>query len=200
MYGEGNLLLSETLMEIWKAITEYEELYEVSTLGQIRSKQHDVPCKGGKFRTVKGTIRKPQFNNKGYMIVVLCKQNQLKTFTVHQLVAQAFIPDFIKGTEINHKDGNKANPCLSNLEVSNASHNQFHAIRTGLTPKRGISKYRNVSYVSNPRSKSRWVASICHEGNSSYGWKTFMTEEEAARYVDTLLDSIGDTQRLRNFT
>lgn len=199
MYGTGNPLLSGCFMENWEDIKDYEDLYQVSDLGNIRSKDHLVPCKGGKTRLVKGSLRKPQYNSKGYAIVVLCKENKLKTFTLHQLVAQAFIPGFIKGTEINHKDGNKANPEKSNLEVSNRSHNQLHAIRTGLTPKKGVSKYRNVSYVSNPRAKARWAASIRHAGKTSYGWKTFMTEEEAARYVDSLLDSIGDTQRLRNF-
>lgn len=186
-------------MEIWKDIEGYEDCYQVSNFGAVRSKEHEVPCKGGKTRIVKSKLRAAQVNPRGYSIVVLCKENKLKTFTVHQLVAQAFIPGFTKGTEINHKDGNPANPSVDNLEVSNRSHNQLHAVSTGLRPKVGISQYKNVSYVRNPRAKSRWAASINHAGKSSYGWKTFMTEEEAAKHVDALLDSIGDTQRLRNF-
>lgn len=186
-------------MEIWKDILGYEDHYQVSNLGNIRTKEHCVPCKGGKIRVIKSRLREPQTNPKGYLIVVLSKENKLKTFTVHQLVAQAFIPGFIKGTEVNHKDGNKADSSVDNLEVSNHSHNQLHAVAAGLRPKVGISQYRNVSYIKNPRAKARWAASIRHEGKSSYGWKTFMTEEEAAKHVDALLDSIGDTQRLRNF-
>lgn len=186
-------------MEIWKDIEGYEDCYQVSNLGRIQSKEHIVPCRGNKTRVVKSKIRSPQTNPRGYSIVVLCKENKLKTVTVHQLVAQAFIPDFIKGTEINHKDGDRANPSVDNLEVSNRSHNQLHAVATGLRAKVGISQYKNVSYVKNPRAISRWAASIRHEGKSSYGWKTFMTEEEAAKHVDNLLDAIGDTQRLRNF-
>lgn len=185
-------------MEIWKAIKDYEGLYEVSNYGNVRSLDHIVPCKG-KTRLVKGKIRKVQYNPNGYCITVLSKDNKLKSYTTHQLVAQAFIKDFIKGTEINHIDGNKANPRLDNLEISNPSHNQLHAVRNGLVPKVGISKYRNVSYIKNPKAIAKWVGSIRYSGNSSYGWKTFMTEEEAARHVDFLLDSIGDTQRLRNF-
>lgn len=186
-------------MEIWKDIEGYEELYQVSNFGRVQSKEHIVPCRGNKTRVVKGRIRAPQLNPKGYSIVVLCKENKLKTFTVHQLVAHAFIPGFIKGTEVNHKDGNKANPHVDNLEISNPSHNRLHAVRTGLVAKVGISQYKNVSYVKNPRAKARWAASIRHGSKSSYGWKTFMTEEEAAKHVDALLASIGDTQRLRNF-
>lgn len=196
--AEDNLLLSGCLMENWKPIRDYEGLYEVSDLGNVQSLDHEVPCKGG-TRMVKGRVRTPQYNPQGYTIVVLSKGNKLKTFTVHQLVAQAFLPNFHKGTELNHKDGDPKNPRLSNLEISNRSHNQFHAVRTGLKSKVGVSKYRNVSYINNPRAKSKWAGSIRHAGKSSYGWKTFMTEIEAAKYVDELLDSIGDTQRLRNF-
>lgn len=185
-------------MEIWKDIVGYENSYEVSSMGRIRSKERQARVKNG-TRSVKPKERKTFPNRKGYMTVVLSLNNELKTFTVHQLVAQAFIPGFQKGTEINHIDGNKTNNSIDNLEVSNPSHNQIHAVNLGLTPKMGISSFRNVTYVKNPRAKARWAASIRYAGNSSYGWKTFMTEEEAAKHVDKLLDSIGDTQRIRNF-
>lgn len=185
-------------MEIWKDILGYEETYEVSNFGGIRSKSRVVPCKGG-TRIVKGKVRKTFLNARGYPITTLCQQNKLMTFTVHQLVAQAFIPGFTKGTEVNHIDGVPANASATNLEVSNRSHNQLHAVRTGLSPKIGVSRYRNVTYLKNPRAVSRWAASIRYAGKSTYGWKTFMTEEEAAIHVDWILDSIGDTDRIRNF-
>lgn len=187
------------MSEIWKDIKGYEDCYQVSNLGRIQSKARIVPCKGGKTRVSPGKIRKLFLNEKGYVITTLSKENKLATFTVHQLVAQAFIPDFIKGMEINHDDGDKTNNRDTNLEVSNPSHNQLHAVRTGLVPKQGASQYHNVTYVKNPRAKSKWAGAIRHAGKSSYGWKTFMTEEEAAKHVDALLDSIGDTSRLRNF-
>lgn len=187
------------MSELWKDIEGYETHYEVSSHGRIRSKERDVPCKGGKTRRVKSALRKLFLNRKGYQIVTLSLDGVLKTFSVHQLVAQAFIPGFIKGTEINHVDGDKTNNHVNNIEVSNPSHNQFHAVQMGLVPKTGSSKYHNVTYVANPRAKAKWAGSIRHDGKSCYGWKTFMTEEEAARHVDALLDSIGNTQRLRNF-
>ncbi|AIX12391.1 HNH homing endonuclease [Escherichia phage Pollock] len=186
------------MQEVWKAIPGYEKEYEISTHGRIKSLDRVVPCKHG-TRLVKGKLLKTYINRKGYLIVTLSKENKLKTYTVHQLVALTFIPNFIKGTEINHKDGNKSNPVLDNLEISNPSHNQLHAIATGLKAKVGKSKYHNVTYIKNPRAKKKWAASISYNGEKSFGWKTFMTEEEAARYVDKLLDEIGDTSRLRNF-
>lgn len=186
-------------MEIWKDVAGYEDHYEVSDLGRIRSKDHYAACKGGHTRLCRGVLRKPQLNQNGYSFIVLCKEGKLKGFTIHQLVAHAFIPGFTLGTEINHKNGVRTDPRLTNIEVSNPSHNQLHAVRTGLRPKTGSSKYRNVSFIRNQKAKARWAACIKHAGKSSFGWKTFMTEIEAAEYVDILLDSIGDTQRLRNF-
>lgn len=188
------------MLEIWKDVLGYEDHYQVSNLGNVRSKEHPVPCKGGKTRIVKSTLKKLCVNRTGYVITTLSKENKMATFTVHQLVAQAFLPGFIKGTELNHKDGVKTNNASENLEVSNPSHNQLHAARTGLTPKVGVSKYHNVTFITNHTKKSKWAGSVRHKGKSCYGWKTFATEEEAARYVDSLLESIGDKTRLRNFS
>ena len=186
------------MIEIWKDIPGYENEYQISTLGNLRSKDRVVPCIHNSTRKTKGKLRKTFPNKRGYLICTLCKENKLKTYTVHQLVCLTFMDGFIKGTEVNHKDGNPANARLDNLEISNPSHNQLHAVRTGLKPKVGISKYHNVCYLSNPRAKAKWAACIKHAGKSCFGWKTFMTEEEAALYVNELLDSIGDTSRLRN--
>lgn len=187
------------MSEIWKKIPGYETKYEISTLGNIRSITRKVPCKGG-IRVLNGKLLKQQINHRGYKIIALSQgSTSPKTYTVHQLMGITFIPNFIKGTEINHKDGNSTNNALSNLEESNPSHNQFHAVTTGLRRKLNSSQYRYVYYVKNPKAKCKWAACITHEGKASYGWKTFMTEEEAANHADYLLDSIGDTQRSRNF-
>lgn len=186
-------------MEIWKDIPNYENYYKVSNFGRIKNVQRYVKTKGDGLRLVKEKIRKPQIKSNGYQIATLSKNNILKTFSVHQLVALAFIPKFTKSTELNHIDGNPSNNYLTNLEISNPSHNQLHAVRIGLRAKQGKSKYNNVTFLKNPKSIKKWAASIRHNNKSSYGWKTFMTEIEAAQYVDTLLDSIKDTSRNRNF-
>lgn len=187
------------MQEIWKDILEFEGNYQVSNLGRIRNLERKVKRRDNTFRLIKERIRKPQINKRGYIIATLCTSELTKTFSVHQLVAQAFLPNFIKGMEINHIDGNPGNNSINNLEISNPSHNQLHAIRIGLKSPQGISKYHHVSYINNPRAKSRWAVCIRYNGKSSYGWKTFMTEIEAAKYADELLDSINDTERLRNF-
>lgn len=187
-------------MENWKEIPGYEGLYEVSDLGRVRSMDHTVPCKGNKTRLVKGKLKESfPISRTGYHITTLSKNNDLSTFTVHQLVALAFIPDFTKGTHLNHIDGVKTNNHLSNLEITNPSLNGLHAYKLGLSKKVGESIYNHVTYLKNPKAKSKWAVSIRHNGKSCFGWKTFKTELEAAHYADELLDSIGDTERLRNF-
>lgn len=184
-------------MEIWKSIPDYEGAYEASDLGNIRSLAREVSCKNG-TRISPARILKKQCNDKGYHHVRLSLKGSVKIHTVHQLIALCFMTGFIKGTELNHIDGDKQNNAVSNLEKSNPIHNQLHAVRTGLVPKQGASKFKNVSYAAKRTSKKKWVGSIRHDGKN-IGWKAFETEIEAAVYVDSLLDSIGDNERLRNF-
>ena len=187
------------MSEIWKDIKDYEDNYQVSNFGNIRSKERKAPTKNPDvMRTIKAQERKTFHNKKGYKTVVLTKDNKSKTFTVHQLVAQAFLPDFIKGMTINHIDGVKDNNLITNLELSNNQHNQLHAVKYGLRAKKSSSKYHNVFYIKNPRAVKKWASSINHNGKS-IGFKSFHTEEEAAKHADFLLESVGDTYRLRNF-
>lgn len=188
------------MSEIWKDILGYETHYEISNYGNIRSKERlQKSSRGNGMCTIKPKAKKIFPDKRGYFTVVLSLNGKLKTFTVHQLVAMAFLPNFTKGETINHIDGNKQNNHIDNLEKSNPSHNMLHAYRMGLVPKRSKSKYHYVSYLKNPRAIKKWAGYIRHNGKSTYGWKTFHTEDEAGKYVDYLLDSIGDTQRKRNF-
>lgn len=189
------------LQEIWKPIPTFENLYEVSNLGRVRSLDHYVKCKGNHMRLIKGRIKRLQKDKrgKGYLITTLSNKSKLFTYTVHQLVAWVFLKGFSKGDMINHIDGNPQNNKLSNLEISNNSENQLHAVRTELRPIIGKSKYRYVYYLTNPHAIRKWAACIRYAGKTSYGWKVFSTEEEAAHYIDELLDTIGDTKHPRNF-
>lgn len=187
------------MSEIWKDILHYEKTYQVSDIGGIRSKDRRVPCIGNTTRLVRGKVRKIFPNRLGYITTVLCQKGKLKTFTVHQLVCQAFIPGFIKGTEVNHIDGDRANNNISNLEKSNPCHNQIHAYVTGLSKSKGVSKYYNVSYDKTVKgTNKRWIAEIRVEGKQ-FGRTRFENEIDAAKHVDHLLDTVNDFTRRRNF-
>lgn len=185
-------------MEIWKPISGYEGYYEISNYGNFRSVDRWVNTKGNTKKFIKGKD-KPVQTRKGtkYKIITLCKKNVLKTYQVHQLVMLHFKDGFIKGTEVNHIDGNPENNRINNLEESNRSHNQLHACAMGLKKKQGKSKYTGVFYNSRNTNKP-WIATLHHNGKSSYGWKGFATEEEAALHANYLMDRIGCTMRKRN--
>ena len=186
------------MSENWKDIKDFESKYQVSDLGNFRSKTRKVKTATGE-RLLKGKVLKKQTKKDGYQIIGLSFEGSVKSFQVHQMVLATFNPSFNRGQQVNHIDGDKLNNSLTNLEPSNPSHNQLHAVRAGLKAKQGKSQYRNVTYVKNPKAIKKWAASIRHNGKSSYGWKTFETEIEAAMHVDSILDSIGDMERSRNF-
>ena len=118
--------------EIWKDIKGYEGLYQVSNLGRVKSLERVVDY--GHMKCVrKGRIVK-QFNTKDYNNVKLHKDGIRTIYLAHRLVATAFIPNPDNLPVVNHKDGDKTNNCVDNLEWCTASDNVKHAIQTGLLP------------------------------------------------------------------
>lgn len=97
---------------MWKPIKDYEGVYVVSDNGEIAS----LDRKDSMGRDIKGHIIKPSIRGCGYLYVTLWKNGQPKNRTVHSLVAEAFIGERPKGYEVNHKDENKNNNNVNNLE------------------------------------------------------------------------------------
>lgn len=117
--------------EIWKDIEGYEGLYKVSNKGSISSYNKYIEHRGGK-RFRKGKIMKPAITPKGYKRIRLSKNGTGKSFMLHRLVAQAFIPNLEGKPQINHIDGNKENNVIDNLEWCTNGENQVHAWKYGL--------------------------------------------------------------------
>lgn len=121
--------------EIWKSLEGivYNGVsYEVSNLGEVRSIDRYVNGKNGCKRFLKGKIIKPKTNNKGYYCVNLSSGSKIKTHNIHRLVALAFIPNIEGKDTVNHKNGDKADNSVSNLEWSTNKENQIHAWNNGL--------------------------------------------------------------------
>lgn len=102
------------MKEIWKEILGYEGLYEVSNLGKVRN-----------MKT--GRILKPRKNTRGYLYLNLYKKGTRKTAKVHRLVSQAFLPNLTNLPQVNHKDENKTNNCVDNLEWCTAQYNSTYS-------------------------------------------------------------------------
>ena len=119
--------------EIWKDVVGWEGLYEVSDLGRVRSVDRYLghpSSPNGAFR--KGKILTPK--SKRYADIHLWRNRKYVSTHVHRLVAIAFIPNPENKAEVNHKDGNKLNNHVNNLEWVTRSENQKHACETGLFP------------------------------------------------------------------
>lgn len=110
-------------MEEWRAIAGYNGLYEVSNTGKVRSNNY---LGHGNQKELS------QWNNGGYLRVTLHKNGKTKKHLVHRLIAETFIPNPWNKPEVNHKDGNKRNNNVSNLEWSTRKENLDHADKTGL--------------------------------------------------------------------
>lgn len=111
-------------MEIWKPIVGINDKYEVSNLGRVRSLGYKTPL-----------IFKPRFYLRSeYLLVRLTVDGKRKYFSIHRLVAEAFIPNPDNKPCVNHINGIKTDNRVKNLEWVTRSENQYHALKNGLAP------------------------------------------------------------------
>lgn len=119
------------MKEIWRDIKDYEGLYQISNFGRVKS----LP-RNGTISTER--ILKPLLTGRGYYKVTLSKHNKAKYPSIHRLVAEAFILNPDNLPQINHKDGNKTNNKVGNLEWCTSLENVKHSIYTGLRSDKGV--------------------------------------------------------------
>lgn len=104
--------------EIWKDIPNYEGLYQVSNLGRVKSLQYN--------HTKKEKILSPRITGNGHLSVALFKNKQRKNYQVHRLVMKTFVGDSV--LVVNHKDKNKENNKLDNLEYCTQKENVKYSL------------------------------------------------------------------------
>lgn len=109
------------MKETWKNISGYEK-YQVSTLGQVKS-----------YKYREERILKSRKNRRGYLYINLCSNGKYKSHSIHRLVATAFLG--ISDMTVNHKDGNKTNNNIQNLEWLYLDENKKHAQLNNLIPR-----------------------------------------------------------------
>lgn len=119
------------MIEVWEDIEGFEN-YQISNLGRVKSKERYTKIKNGVMSLRKEKILKLSHNKKGYAQTVLYKNKKPITVKIHRLVAQAFIPNPENKPQVNHKDGNKDNNFVNNLEWLTDKENKQHAIKNGL--------------------------------------------------------------------
>lgn len=118
------------MKEVWKDIPNING-YQASNLGNVRSVWYKNQY--GTFYRPK--VKKPRVSKRGYLTLTIVT-NKKRTMYVHRLVALAFIPNPSNLPQVNHKDGNKQNNCIDNLEWCTNDYNQQHAKENGLLESR----------------------------------------------------------------
>lgn len=128
-------------MTRWRTVPDWPK-YEVSDTGRVRNRR-------------RGTVRKPAISD-GYAVVTFTRQGRKRRLRVHRLVAEAFIPNPHGKPQVNHRDGDRANNRVSNLEWCTASENHRHKFASGnVVPRRSfdltLAKVRLVSSLLHDR-------------------------------------------------
>lgn len=114
------------MKEIWKNIKDFEGYYQVSNKGRIRSVERVEEL--GEAAIMKSRLRRekimtPADKGNGYLFVRLCNNGSQKNYYVHRLVAEAFLPNPLNHPQINHKDENRKNNNVDNLEWCTCEYN-----------------------------------------------------------------------------
>ena len=144
----------DELDEIWKPVHLFEGKYSISSKGRVRSERRFRKGKNGSISIVNERIRVPCDDSYGYLIVVLYDEEFQRTVPIHRLVAEHFIPNPYNLPQVNHKDGNKANNAVSNLEYCTCKENIDHAIKHGLHINKDYSPFKEQIFEDFRNGKS----------------------------------------------
>lgn len=174
--------------EYWKPVLGYEGLYEVSNCGRVRSLDTYRKGRNGSIIFCKGKILKPFKNTQGYLKVVLCKNGKVKTFRVHRLVAEAFISNPDNLPCVNHKDENKQNNVVSNLEWCSYSYNINFGTRNERMAKKNTNGKRSkpvLQYTLDGQFVKEWQSTMeCGRNGFNQGAVAACCRGELKKYKD----------------
>lgn len=156
--------------EVFRDVLGYEGLYQISNYGRVKSleRKNIFYCglrKEYLERPTKEKILNYNKSNRGYLQVCLTKEGKSKTYTVHRLVAKAFLPNLKNKKQVNHIDGNKENNSIDNLEWVTSSENNKHAFITGLNKPYNMRKVNQYDLQGNFIKQWNSITDFLKENN-----------------------------------
>lgn len=169
-----------TEKEVWKDVVGYEGYYQVSNLGRVRSLDRELPHSRNSTYIKRGRVLKPIYGGDNYQMVCLRVNNKPKNQYIHRLVATTFIGKPQGNMEVNHKDGDKKNNKVSNLEWVTSSENTRHAYKNGL--------------LNSKHARKKVIGTNIKTGEKLI----FNSITEAADYAGVSLSSVSGCLRGRN--
>ena len=132
------------MKEKWKPVPGFEGLYEASTEGRIRSVDRIIKMYNGGEWVRKGAVRRTTLNHSGYLRLSLCKEGIQYPFTVHRLIAKTWLENPENLPEVNHKNENKIDNRVSNLEWCDRGYNIHYGTfgdRVSVSNSRPVTQY-----------------------------------------------------------
>lgn len=148
------------MQEIWKEITGYEGYFEVSNLGNFRSKDRVIKYKTSGYRNYPGKTLKTEVIEEGYKRITLMKEAKKTRYMCHRLVAQEFVPNPENKPFINHKNGDKGDNRAENLEWVTQEENENHSITVLGKTMKGKTYPKGIYLISESGEKLKFFESM----------------------------------------
>jgi hypothetical protein len=157
------------MKEEWRDVVGYEGLYQVSTLGRVKSLEKRLRIKSGNYRIKLETIKRQHVANNGYLTVGLSDSGKNRNVLVHRLIAEAFIENSGNLETVNHINGIKTDNNVHNLEWCSHRDNLLHALENGLRKprKKKLDDIQALTTITHLSAKNRTMADISRHFNVS---------------------------------
>lgn len=141
--------------EIWKDIPGYEGYYQASNTGKYKSVDREVKRTDGVVMHIKGKELKLHKGLDDYALMELCRDNRVHPVLAHRVIAQLFLDDFDSNLTVNHKDGNKFNNSVENLEMMTLEENLHHFHTAEVFAETRMRIAENTSKIHKGRKRSQ---------------------------------------------
>lgn len=167
--------------EIWKEIDGQNGRYLISNMNRVKATYRTIILKNGKQRVLPERILSCSHNCHGYKIISFWNNNKNKCYSLHRLIAKAFIPNPENKKEVNHLNGDKKDNRLENLEWATHQENLSHAFRTGLV---NVSKGDNHYLAKLNSAQVKKIRELIKDGESAINIsKMFCVSPRAIRDI-----------------